>query len=59
MPSGIETIRDIIKLERARMLLSVGDMTVQQVASELGFYDTAYFCRVFKKAFGITPTQYR
>lgn len=47
------------KLERAKVLLSVGDMTVQQVATELGFYDTAYFCRVFKKAFGITPSQYR
>ncbi|MBE6649784.1 MAG: helix-turn-helix transcriptional regulator [Ruminococcaceae bacterium] len=47
------------KLERARVLLLVGDMTVQQVSYELGFYDTAYFCRVFKKAFGMTPTEVR
>ena len=45
------------KLERAKILLSAGDMTVKQVSYELGFYDTAYFCRVFKKAFGITPTE--
>ena len=45
------------KMERAILLISVGDMTVGQVAAELGFEDTAYFCRIFKKAFGITPTK--
>ena len=45
------------KMERAKVLLTVGDMTVQQVATELGFEDTAYFCRVFKNTFGITPGQ--
>lgn len=45
------------KMERAKVLLAVGDMTVQQVATELGFEDAAYFCRVFKNTFGITPGQ--
>ncbi len=45
------------KMERAKLLLSVEDMTVSQVSQELGFEDLAYFCRVFKKKFGITPSQ--
>lgn len=45
------------KMERAKLLLSVGEMNVRQISSELGFDDPSYFCRVFKKKFGITPTQ--
>ena len=45
------------QMERAVLLISVGDMKVGQVAAELGFEDTAYFCRIFKKTFGITPTK--
>ncbi len=45
------------KMERAKLLLTSGDLTVGQVAAELGFDDPAYFCRVFKNKFGITPTQ--
>lgn len=47
------------KMERAKLLLSVSDMTVRQISYETGFDDTAYFCRAFKKHFGITPTQMR
>ena len=33
--------------------------SVTRIAAELGFLDTSYFVRVFKKFEGITPTDYR
>ena len=32
--------------------------TVSEIAEELGFFDVAYFCKVFKKQMGVTPKQY-
>ena len=46
------------KLRRAAYLLESTDMSVCEVSNEIGFFDTAYFCKVFKKHMGITPKQY-
>ena len=40
------------------MLLAT-PLTVKQVAARVGFSGPAYFCRVFKKYCGRTPTTYR
>ena len=40
------------------MLRDTGD-SVTQIASELGYMDTSYFIKVFKKFEGITPLVYR
>ena len=47
------------RLLKAAELLVGTDIPLQSVATELGFYDTAYFCRLFKKRFGATPHVYR
>lgn len=47
------------KIERAQLLLSNSFLTVDEIASELGFTDSAYFCRVFKSYSKVTPSQYR
>lgn len=47
------------RIERAKLLLEVDTMSIQQVALESGFEDVAYFCRVFKNVTGYTPNQYR
>lgn len=47
------------RIERAKLLLEVNTMTIQQIAFDLGFEDVAYFCRVFKSVTGYTPNQYR
>ena len=47
------------RLEAAKNLLANSTLTVNQIAVETGFDDSAYFISVFKKKFNITPKQYR
>lgn len=47
-----------IKLKRAAQLLKQGSLTVYQVAYEVGFKDSKYFSREFKKQFGCSPSAY-
>ncbi|MDR2543869.1 MAG: helix-turn-helix domain-containing protein [Treponema sp.] len=35
------------------------DDTIQEIASRTGFHDHAYFCRVFKKIYGVPPGHLR
>lgn len=48
-----------IKIWKAKELLEVTDKKVYYISSMLGFNDFKYFCRIFKKETGVTPTQYR
>ncbi len=45
-----------IKLNLALQLLKKGDKNVSEVAYELGYSDPAYFGKLFKKAFGKSPS---
>ncbi len=47
------------KINRARLLLANNNLNIRQISEEIGFDDYAYFCRVFKKVCGCTPTEYR
>ncbi len=47
------------RLERARGLLASTKQTIASVAARCGYHDAHYFCRVFRKSTGMTPTQYR
>jgi DNA-binding LacI/PurR family transcriptional regulator/AraC-like DNA-binding protein len=40
-------------------LLQQTDDTIQEIANRCGFQDQAYFCRVFKKIYGVSPGQMR
>lgn len=53
-----EYIRDM-RLTTAARLLLVSNNQVNDIAYEVGFEDPNHFIRVFKKAFGYTPNQYR
>ncbi len=46
------------KMKRARQLFAEGKM-VYQVSELLGYENTTYFSKVFKRVEGITPEQYR
>ena len=41
------------------LLLQSHQHTIAEIASMVGFSNDNYFCKVFRKAFGTTPTQYR
>ena len=53
----IEFIR-IMRLKRAAQLLGKSQLTVSEIAYEVGFNDPRYFSRYFKTEFGVLPSQY-
>ncbi len=47
------------KLELAANCLANNDMTLRDIAGEIGISDEYYFSRLFKKHYGISPREYR
>lgn len=47
-----------MKMKQAMYLIESTNMTVSEIAEHLSFYDTAYFCKMFRGYTGMTPTQY-
>ena len=48
-----------IRLNLAAASLKETDQSVSEIGASVGLTDTPYFCRIFKKKFGMTPTEYR
>lgn len=57
-----KTLTDYInerKLQLARQLLQNGEMSLSDIASHVGYDNYGYFSRLFKRHFGICPTDMR
>ena len=54
----VEFIREI-RLKRAEQLIVSSDYTFSQIAYMTGFADPKYFGKCFKKATGMTPSEYK
>lgn len=48
-----------LKIERACHLLDISTKPIKEISFNLGYEDTYYFSRLFKKIMGISPKQYR
>jgi transcriptional regulator GlxA family with amidase domain len=48
-----------LRLEEAKHLLESSDLPVEAIANEVGYEDTSFFGRLFRRRAGITPLQYR
>jgi AraC family transcriptional regulator len=48
-----------MRLQRARNALENSAKTILEIALESGFADSSHFARVFRKAYGISPTDFR
>jgi YesN/AraC family two-component response regulator len=48
-----------VRLERAEELLRVTDLSIKEVGINCGYTNYFYFTRVYDKAYGKTPTEYR
>ncbi len=47
-----------VRLNEAKELMRKGNMSIQEIAYEVGFSDSNYFGKSFKKNEGITPKEY-
>lgn len=48
-----------VRMETARQLLINTNLPIEKIVSQVGFSDTPYFYKVFKKENGCTPSVYR
>ena len=48
-----------VQLENARELLSYAQTSVKEVALYCGFTDQLYFCKAFKKRYGVSPSEFK
>ncbi len=48
-----------LKIEWAKQLLETTDAPINQVSDDLGFCDTGYFIKTFKRFENLTPAVYR
>lgn len=53
-----EFVRDI-RMKRAAQLLETNAYTVSEISYKVGFIDMHYFSTSFKKAYGMTPSEYK
>ena len=51
--------RNVVRIDKARLLLADRSLTVDDVAERVGFDDSKYFARVFKDLAGMPPSAYR
>ncbi|NOU98842.1 response regulator [Paenibacillus planticolens] len=47
------------RLRKGKEFLEESDFKIYEISKRIGFKDTKYFNRVFKKEFGVTPEEYR
>jgi AraC family transcriptional regulator len=48
-----------LRLEESLRLIARGSHSVKKVAEECGYGDANYFCKVFRKSFGVSPGAFR
>lgn len=48
-----------LRMTKAKELLSESDLSLADVAEQVGYNDLKYFSRLFKKAAGINPSEYK
>jgi AraC family transcriptional regulator len=47
------------RIRRAQRLLTETSLVLAAVASDAGFYDQSHFARLFRRATGLAPSEYR
>ena len=47
------------RVTKAKSLMGLSEMRLEDIAAQTGFSSVAYFCTVFKETTGLTPSQYR
>lgn len=50
---------NLLRIEKATVALSNSERSIIDVSLSVGFEDVNYFCRVFKRYIGVSPSEYR
>lgn len=48
-----------LRIEKAKMMLEDAVRNIKDISSEVGYRDSNYFTKVFKRLTGMTPSDYR
>jgi two-component system response regulator YesN len=48
-----------IRMEKAKHLLETSFLSIKEIMFAVGFNDSSYFTRSFKRFYGMSPTAYR
>lgn len=49
----------LVRIEQSKLLLTSTDLSITQIASEVGINNPVYFTEIFTKAIGVSPSAYR
>ncbi|HBC9088253.1 TPA: helix-turn-helix transcriptional regulator [Citrobacter koseri] len=55
--SFVEYVR-WVRMAKARIILQKYHLSISEVAERCGYHDSDYFCRLFRRQFGLTPGEY-
>jgi AraC-like DNA-binding protein len=47
------------RIQEAKQLLNAGNMSITEIALEVGFSDSNYFSRAFRREVGVSPFAFR
>lgn len=56
---GIKEYSHRLRMEKAVHLIKNSDLKIYEITKEVGYLNTPYLIKVFKKEFGVTPQEYR
>ncbi|MFD0714235.1 response regulator [Paenibacillus sp. GCM10027626] len=56
---GISDFVFRLRMERASHLLKATEKKIYEISTEIGYLDPAYFIKVFKRQYGVTPQEFR
>lgn len=56
---SIQHFQQEIKTERVKELLEYDELSISEIAVEMGYSSAAYLATQFKKSTGVTPSEYR
>jgi len=59
MKEGFSEYLNKIRIEKAMELLNDDSITISEISGRVGYSDHSYFCKVFKKFTGDSPSSYR
>lgn len=48
-----------LRMEKACSLLSHSELSIKEISHETGYSDQNYFSKLFRRKFGVTPTEFR